>query len=315
VVFLIAVDLVAANWGANPVAEPWLYTRPTRSAAGLRAAGLDGRTFYPAADEYAVTFDRYLSFESFGPAATDHWFGMREALLPNVGMLDRVPSSNNFDPLLSARYADLIAAVNEAGPEMRIKLLQMMGVETLITEHEQPGLMAVHANADVVLSAVPDPLPRAYFSFTARPVAGPEAALEAVTDPAFDPTRVVVLENLPSASADSHAAGRIVPVALTATRNAATIRVDSPAGGYLVLADTFYPGWEASVDGEPAVIHAANLAFRAVAVPAGEHVVEFRYRPVSFRVGLIVTSLTVPIVLGTLAMSLSASRRQSSDCE
>jgi hypothetical protein len=315
VVFLIAVDLVAANWGANPVAEPWLYSRPTRSAAGLRAAELDGRTFYPAADEYAVTFNRYLSFQSFGPAGADHWFGMREALLPNTGMLDRVPSSNNFDPLLSARYADLIAAVNAAGPDTRIKLLQMMGVETLITEHEQPGLTAVHANADVVFSAVPDPLPRAYFAFTALSVVGPEAALEAITDPAFDPTRMVVLENPPSASVDSRAAGRIVPVALTATRNAATIRADFPADGYLVLADTFYPGWEASVDGEPAVIRAANLAFRAVVVPAGEHVVEFHYRPVSFRVGLIVTSLTVLIVLCTVAVSLTASRRESSDCE
>lgn len=315
VVFLIAVDLVAADWGANPVVEPWLYSRPTRSAAGLRAAELDGRTFYPAADEYAVTFDRYLSFQSFEPAGTDHWFGMREALLPNTGMLDRVPSSNNFDPLLSARYADLIAAVNAAGPETRIKLLQMMGVEALITERQQPGLTAVHANADVVFSAVPDPLPRAYFAFTALSVAGPQAALEAITDPTFDPTRIVVLENPPSASGHSHAAGRIVPVALTATRNAATIRADFPADGYLVLADTFYPGWEASVDGEPAVIHAANLAFRAVAVPAGERVVEFHYRPASFRVGLIVTSLTVLIVLGTVARSLSASRRESSDCE
>ncbi len=126
---------------------------------------------------------------------------------------------------------------------------------------------------------------------------------------------MVVLENPPSASVDSRAAGRIVRVALTATRNAATIRADFPADGYLVLADTFYPGWEASVDGEPAVIHAANLAFRAVVVPAGEHVVEFHYRPVSFRVGLIVTSLTVLIVLCTVAASLTASRRESSDCE
>ncbi len=315
VVFLIAVDLVAADWGANPVVEPWLYTRPTKSAAGLRAAELDGRTFHPAADEYAVTFDRYLSFQSFAPAGADHWFGMREALLPNAGMLDRVPSANNFDPLLSARYADLIAAVNAAGPDTRIKLLQMMGVETLITEREQPGLTAVHANADVVFTALPDPLPRAYFAFTALSVAGPEAALEAVTDPAFDPTRMVILENLPSALGQPRATGRIVPVALTTTRNAATIRADFPADGYLVLADTFYPGWKASVDGEPAVIHAANLTFRAVAVPAGEHVVEFHYRPASFRIGLIVTSLTVLSVLGTVAMSLVASRRESSEYE
>jgi hypothetical protein len=63
------------------------------------------------------------------------------------------------------------------------------------------------------------------------------------------------------------------------------------------------------------VIHAANLAIRRVVVLPGEHRVEFCYRPVSFRAGLIVTSLTVLIVLGTVAMGLAVSRRESSDCE
>jgi hypothetical protein len=52
---------------------------------------------------------------------------------------------------------------------------------------------------------------------------------------------------------------------------------DQPA--YLVLTDTWYPGWIARVDGRQARLWRANHAFRAVHVPPGEHLVEFRYEP------------------------------------
>ena len=59
---------------------------------------------------------------------------------------------------------------------------------------------------------------------------------------------------------------------------------------WLVLADTFFPGWTVTVDGEPRSIARANTAFRAVAVGPGDQVVEFRYEPLSFRLGLIVSA-------------------------
>src|SRR5690606_1626429 len=64
------------------------------------------------------------------------------------------------------------------------------------------------------------------------------------------------------------------------------VRIEtSGEGGVLVLSDQHYPGWHAEVDGEPAEIVRANVAFRAVCVPAGEHTVTFTYRPASFFAG------------------------------
>jgi uncharacterized membrane protein YfhO len=65
----------------------------------------------------------------------------------------------------------------------------------------------------------------------------------------------------------------------------------------LVLNDALYPGWEATLDGVATPLLRANTAFRAVLVPAGEHVVEMRYRARSFRRGLALAGVTI-LLLG-----------------
>jgi uncharacterized membrane protein YfhO len=68
--------------------------------------------------------------------------------------------------------------------------------------------------------------------------------------------------------------------------NVVTVPVSLERPGWVVLADTYYPGWFAYVDGEPATLLRADYAFRAVGVGAGDHVVTFQYRPRSFYWGL-----------------------------
>lgn len=57
-----------------------------------------------------------------------------------------------------------------------------------------------------------------------------------------------------------------------------SFRVRSPGGGKLAFHEQFFPGWTAKVDGKSAAVESWAGAFQAVAVPAGEHTVEFRYR-------------------------------------
>jgi hypothetical protein len=66
-------------------------------------------------------------------------------------------------------------------------------------------------------------------------------------------------------------------------RNAVRIHVETDRPGVVVLHDLEYPGWEAFVDGERRPILRTNLLFRGVEVPAGRHVVEFRFMPLSVR--------------------------------
>jgi uncharacterized membrane protein YfhO len=74
--------------------------------------------------------------------------------------------------------------------------------------------------------------------------------------------------------------------------NQLVIRTEAGSSGWLVLADTWYPGWKAWVDGESTPIMRANGVFRAVRLPAGIHLVRIRYRPVAFLIGLLVSGVS-----------------------
>jgi uncharacterized membrane protein YfhO len=68
---------------------------------------------------------------------------------------------------------------------------------------------------------------------------------------------------------------------------------------FLLLSDTYDPGWRAWDNGRPAPILRADHALRAVAITPGPHLVEFRYQQPSFWIGLAVSLIT----LGTLSVS------------
>ena len=65
-----------------------------------------------------------------------------------------------------------------------------------------------------------------------------------------------------------------------------TLQVDAVCPGLLVLPDTYFPGWKATVNGEKQTIYATDGAFRGVTVPQGSSRVEFRYELRAFPLGI-----------------------------
>ena len=68
--------------------------------------------------------------------------------------------------------------------------------------------------------------------------------------------------------------------------NSIALTAYSRDSSYLLLTDTYYPGWQATIDGKSAPILRANYAMRAVLLPPGLHTVMMRFDPLSFRVGM-----------------------------
>ncbi len=83
-----------------------------------------------------------------------------------------------------------------------------------------------------------------------------------------------------------------------------TIRCESSGTGYLILADSWYPEWEVSVDGEPASLLRANGWMRAVQLSAGEHLVEFSYSSRNVVTGGIISGAAALLILISLLFSI-----------
>ena len=111
---------------------------------------------------------------------------------------------------------------------------------------------------------------------------------------------------------DGPAAPPLAGVAVRAVRGTAgqewTVRATTPQAGWLAVTEKSYPGWEAEVNGVSTPIHRANVAFRAVRVPAGEVTVRFVYRPTMLRLGALLTLLTL---LGAAGAIVVGRRRAS----
>jgi hypothetical protein len=137
---------------------------------------------------------------------------------------------------------------------------------------------------------VPDARPRAYVVDGVR-IADGEAALGMLVDPSFDPQREVVLPAGPGRSAGEGAAGTAAIQQMES--DSVEVAVDMRREGRLVLVDAYDPGWRADVDDHRVEIERANVAFRAVAVPAGRHTVRFRYRPPAVGAGIVLSALAL----------------------
>lgn len=85
-------------------------------------------------------------------------------------------------------------------------------------------------------------------------------------------------------------------------RNQVVIKTENQGDGWLILNDNFYPGWQATIDDNPVKIFRANHTMRAVQVPAGQHMVSFKFAPQVLKRSIYVSFAAAILVLAALMM-------------
>lgn len=164
-----------------------------------------------------------------------------------------------------------------AGADGRSELLS-----SLVGEGDH---VLVYRSPDVAIYRNEGAGPRAFVVHRTRVAGSMAEAEEWTAAPGLDPWGEAILLGGRELTGERRPNDRVLIEEYAAER--VRVRVATEAEGYLVLADSYYPGWRAWVDGRPVTIERAFVALRAVEVPAGEHVIEFAFEPESWRIGAV----------------------------
>jgi hypothetical protein len=144
----------------------------------------------------------------------------------------------------------------------------------------------------------PGAYPRTWIVHEAVSITGNDQVGRLLDSAAFDPRRQTFLKgqapNLEKCAQPETATLR------THLSNRIVIEANLSCRGMVIDSDTFFPGWEASVDGKPAAVYEAYGFLRGVVAEAGRHRIELRYRPKSVYQGAVLTALGL---LGTCLLA------------
>ncbi len=189
------------------------------------------------------------------------------------------------------------------------KLLNFLNVKYVITPHSIPepalqgraqGKLAVGGEAiDIIVYENTEVLPRALMVGTYEVIENARDAVLRFVSAGFDPAQSVILKKQPQIQPvpDSTASATIEKYGLQEVR----IKTRAQQPQLLVLSDTHYPpAWHVRVDGREQEVLTANHAFRAVALPAGEHEVVFYYHSTAFTTGVWLTIISSLLIFALL---------------
>jgi hypothetical protein len=192
------------------------------------------------------------------------------------------------------RVAPLFAALNTAYVTSNKDLRRYPGLEPVLTPQSP---------VDAYLYRVAGVSPRAYVPAEIEPVGRPEEAIAYLRRATAPAARVAVAAgDVPLGGIPERMRGSVV---LTAYRAAEVeLAATMETAGLVVLSDTFYPGWEAEVDGAPAPIVRVNYFCRGVFVARGTHRIAFRYRPGSHRAGVLVSTVALLVAVWMIRRSV-----------
>ncbi len=288
---LVTFDLFSVNWKTN--LYPSLPEAQTAVPATVQAIQQDASSN----DTFRV-YNEYRIYENYGVP-----YGLEDAW--------------GASPLRLARYDALYHSLRME------RLWELLNVKYVITWRKElyaPSEIIYQepAGDDVTyVHRLSHVAPRAWLVYQVEE-AEDNAALSRLDAFDFDPSQIALVPPDTSISVEGYPPqneiGQIQIV--QRTPGSTSLNVRAPAGSLLMLSEIYYPGWRATVDGQPVPIVRADYILRGVPVPAGEHHVEVFYQPVTLIWGTVISGVTFAAMAAAglwIWLSKKAPKRGSRD--
>jgi len=295
VLFLLGTDLAIQGYKVMPTVDNTFYQKPPKLLEYMKGEK-DSFRVYTGKLQTQV-----LKGFPNEPNIEGGYYAAREHLYPYYGMIFGMEYPNGIlgiglelkNPSIWNEWFEKSSA------NQRIRILERSNVKYWIDGDHlttfSEGRPIIHPDRLKVLKA---PLPRAFMVPRMR-FSKNDHLLSTYYDKSFDPLSEVLLSESVQFEASSHYKGEVKEIRYRP--NHVTINTHQEGTGFLVLMDSYFPGWTVVVDGKEKPLLKANHFYRAVQLDPGDHTLEFEYFPEGFRLGLVISGISLSLLtLGCL---------------
>lgn len=246
---------------------------------------------------------------------------------PNFQTYDKTYSPEGDDPLHIKWYTEFLESSKDGKPPVRLprpdaniiggygpkdldgnyyrqKVLNLLGIKYVLNKDEllgkeyRPDLTTFNKNKyTLVWQEAPwqiyenlHAVPRTFLTREYIVVSDKDTFFKTFFDKNFNEATTVILDLDPKLTKNKELKTKNVTI-ISYAPNKVVIKTNADKDALLFISDTYYPEWKAKIDMTETKIYKADYAFRAVVVPAGEHMVTFSYEPKAFKVGLLLSGL------------------------
>ncbi len=283
---LIGFDLFFANKPSIPLVA-------TREETGILPADVKidsniTRTYFDKKAIYNLYYSRFFRFDDF--RFLENPSNLFSSELPNINLIKETPLVNNFDPLLPNRFVKWMAMLDDSNRESGDTLLALMNVGELFQFN--PGIDRGYEELTIKNTE------RFHWFSCAYIVKDGEEAFETIQDWLQNDQKKlseeIIIENPTIEKNNNCLAENNASILLLMDRNnEIEVKVENSVSGWLMVSDSYYPGWEARVDGIKTEISPAQYIFKAIPLQPGKHDIIFIYRPKIYLFGAIISSISL----------------------
>lgn len=208
-------------------------------------------------------------------------------LPPNFSAFYKIQSLDIYDPLYLLRYGEFIASLERGSSNIKSPFgfnriinpknyssdfINLLGVKYVLSlsELDSKNLAEVFKEGETRIYENKDVFPRTFFVEKTLSFSEKQKVIDAVFDNKKSLNKIAIIEK---GESKKYSVGN--SKIMNYEENRVQIETENKGEGFLVLTDTFYPTWNAKIDGQEAIIFTTDYHFRGIVVPAGKHKIEF----------------------------------------